>query len=220
MVHKKEKKDLEETIKEKVSPLLKETIEKNVGVSIPKLGVDITDKLTQSHLDIYVPANLNFKDAKKMFKKEFLRMELGFHLGNISQVAKSIDIDRRSVHRAIKEFGINVEEVLSKSESKHDYYQGIIGKKIKSTLEDYKGIIHPGKIELMYGKVSDLSKNIAKFLPHQDLSWKEAERGFEKQFLSDAIKKNDGNISKTAKIVGLRVETLHRKAKKLGLKKK
>jgi len=220
MSNKKEKKDLEETIKEKVSPLLKETIEKNVGVSIPKLGLDITDKLTKSHLDIYVPANLNFKDAKKLFKKEFLRRELRFHLGNISQLAKAINIDRRSVHRAIKEFDIDVEQVLSKGESKFDQYQGMIGKKIKLTLEEYKGIIHPEKMELMYEKVSDLSRNIAKFLPHQDLSWKEAEKGFEKQFLAQAIKSHNGNISKTAKEIELRVETLHRKVKKLGLKNK
>ena len=220
MSNKKEKKDLEETIKERVSPFLKETIEKNVGVSIPKLGSDITDKLSKSQLDIYVPSDISFKKAKKLFKKEFLRRELRFHLGNISQLAKAIDIDRRSVHRAIKEFDIDVEQILSKGESKIDYYQGMIGKKIKSTLEEYKGIIHPEKMELMYGKVGDLSKSIAKFLPHQDLSWKEAEREFEKQFLSQVIKNNQGNISKTAKEIELRVETLHRKAKKLGLKNK
>ena len=68
-----------------------------------------------------------------MFKKEFLRRELRFHLGNISQLAKAINIDRRSVHRAIKEFDIDVEKLLIKVETKRDYYQGMIGKKIKST---------------------------------------------------------------------------------------
>ena len=51
------KKDLEETIKEKVSPMLEETMEKHWGITIPQLGEELSDKLKNPQLNIYVPAN-------------------------------------------------------------------------------------------------------------------------------------------------------------------
>ena len=46
---------------------------------------------------------------------------------------------------------------------------------------------------------------------------KDAEREFEKKYLKAALQENDNNISKTARKIGLRFETLHRKLKSLGL---
>ena len=65
------KKDLEETIKEKVAPLLEEIMEKNLGMHIPKVEQDITDKLANPLANIYVPFELPFQLAKQKFKKEF-----------------------------------------------------------------------------------------------------------------------------------------------------
>ena len=75
------------------------------------------------------------------------------------------------------------------------------------------------KMEQMYHEVPSLSRNIAKFLPHQHLTWKEAEKEFEKQFLERLLEENDWNVSKTADKIKIRVETLHRKIKKLRLGK-
>lgn len=215
---KKNKKDLEETIKEKVSPLLEETIEKNIGVTIPKLESDISDKLKNPHLNIYVSPELPFSDAKKKFKEEFLKKELRLHLGNISQLAKSLGINRRSVHRAIKELNINLEDLRQKEESTEERYEELIDETIRSTLEQYKEIIQPQKMEQMYGDIPNLSRNIAKFIALPDLTWKEAEKEFEKQFLVRALAENEGNVSKTAHKIKIRAETLHRKIKKLKLK--
>jgi transcriptional regulator with PAS, ATPase and Fis domain len=210
-------KDLEETIKEKISPLVEETMEKSWGVTIPKLGSDLTDKLKNPQLDIYVPLGLNFQDAKKIFKKEFLKRELRIHLGNISQLAKSLGINRRSVHRAIKDLEIDVGELRIEEKSLEKYRESIIDKTIRSTLHQYKELIQPQKMEQMYQEVPRLSRNIAKFLPHQDVTWKEAEREFEKQFIKHALKESKQNVSKTAKKINIRPETLHRKIKKLSL---
>ncbi|PIN75450.1 hypothetical protein COV17_03865 [Candidatus Woesearchaeota archaeon CG10_big_fil_rev_8_21_14_0_10_36_11] len=212
---KKEKKDLEETIKGKVVPLLEETMEKNLGVNIPKIESDITDKLQNPHLDIYIPFNLHFKDAKKSFKKEFIKQELGAHLGNISELAKVLGLDRRSIHRTIKKLNISIDKV--RVHMKHTE-EDIIDKTIRSTLAEYKEIIHPQKMERMYEDVPTLSRNIAKFLPHKDFTWKEAENEFEKRFLSKALQDSQGNVAKAAAKVDIRVETLHRKIKKLRLK--
>ena len=47
---------------------------------------------------------------------------------------------------------------------------------------------------------------------------KEARESFEKQYLVSQLKKFSGNISKTAKFIGMERSALHRKLKLLGVK--
>ena len=47
---------------------------------------------------------------------------------------------------------------------------------------------------------------------------KEARENFEKEYLTTQLKKFAGNISKTAKFVGMERSALHRKLKGLGVK--
>ena len=47
---------------------------------------------------------------------------------------------------------------------------------------------------------------------------REARENFEKEYLISQIKKFGGNISKTAKFVGMERSALHRKLKGLGVK--
>lgn len=211
----KDKKDLEEAIKDKVSPLLEETMEKHWGITIPKLETDITDKLKNPQLNIYIPTNLTFPEAKKVFKAEFIKRELNLNKGNISQLAKRLGVNRRSLHRAIKELSIEVEKASHKS--KEEYQQDVVDKTIRTTLDHYKQIIHPQQMEKMYQEVSVLSRNIAKFLPLEELTWRGAEKEFEKQFFEQVLRENDFNITKTAKKANIRIETLYRKIKKLGI---
>ncbi len=211
------KKDLETTVKEKVSPLIEESLEETLGVSIPKLESDITDQLSKPILDIYIPSTLKFKDAKKAFKKEFLKRELQLHLGNISHLAKTLDIDRRSIHRTIKDLDINIDSVRLHTQSREQYYQGIVSDTIRVSLEPYKHIIREDKMEKVYLGLPKLSRNIAKSLPPPDFTWKEAEEEFEKEFLARVLKQA-GSVSKAAAKIDIRVETLHRKLNKLGLR--
>ncbi|MBU0459821.1 MAG: hypothetical protein KKH52_03320 [Nanoarchaeota archaeon] len=211
-------KNLEETVKEKVSPLLEETMEKSWGITIPQIESDISDKLSKPHFHFYVPANLNFKEAKKMFKGKFIENELKLHQGNISHLAKTLGVDRRSVHRAIKDLEIDVDELRQQDFSPEEYEQEFVGKTIRSTLDKYKEVIQPQKMEEMYGQLTKLSRNIAKVLPHQDFTLKQAEREFERQFLERALEESSGDVSKTARRIEIRVETLYRKMKKLGIK--
>ena len=208
--------DLEAAIKDKVSPLLEETMEKSWGITIPKIETDITDQLKNPQLNIYIPPNLTFSRAKKIFKAEFLKRELRLNKGNVSQLAKLLGVNRRSIHRAMKDLSVKREIELPLS--KEEYNQNMIGHTIRSTLDQYKGVLHPEKMEKMYQEVSTLSRNIAKFLPLEELTWKEAEREFEKQFLTQALQESDKNVTKTAKKIALRPETLYRKIKKLEIK--
>ena len=47
---------------------------------------------------------------------------------------------------------------------------------------------------------------------------KEARKHFEKEYLITQLKKNHGNISKTADFIGMERSALHRKLKELGIK--
>ena len=47
---------------------------------------------------------------------------------------------------------------------------------------------------------------------------KEAREKFEKEYLTIQLKKNHGNISKTADFIGMERSALHRKLKQLGIK--
>mgnify|MGYP001586641138 CR=1 FL=1 len=218
-MEKERKKNLEEAIKEKVSPLLEETMEKSWGITIPKIETDISDKLKNPQLEIYIPNNLSFSQAKNKFKSEFLKRELLLNQGNVSHLAKLLGIDRRSIHRVIKDLNINIEELRHIKKTKEEYQQGRIDQTIRTTLDQYKEIIQPQQMEKMYQQVSNLSRNIAKFLPLTELNWKEAQQEFEKQFISKSLEKNNGNMTKAADDLKIRIETLYRKVKKIRLEK-
>ena len=63
------------------------------------------------------------------------------------------------------------------------------------------------------------SKNVQSFLEKSFTSpLKEAREHFEKEYLTKQLKKNHGNISKTADFIGMERSALHRKLKSLGIK--
>ncbi len=217
MIDQKSKKDLEATIKEKVAPLLEETLEKSFGVVIPQMEQDITDRLSQPVMNIYVPLVASYKEAKKRFRQEFLRRELLLKRGNVSHLAKMLGVDRRSVHRAIKELKIDVEGLRDEGEGEMKYKEQVVDQTIRGALEQYKSIFHPARMEDLYKDVPLLSKHIAQVLPLEQLSLKEAEREFERQFFLHHVEAEKGNLKVAAKELGLRVETLQRKMKKLGI---
>ncbi len=67
-----------------------------------------------------------------------------------------------------------------------------------------------------------LNKNSSQNLENTDTSMsyplKQARENFEKYYLLNQLKKNKGNISKTAKFIGMERSALHRKLKSLGIK--
>jgi DNA-binding NtrC family response regulator len=212
-------KSLEKVLKEKVEPIIEEAMQKFLGASIAKIGEDISDRIESNPLiNFEIDTALSFKAAKKFFKKQFITRMIRNHYGNISEVARISDVDRRSVHRAVLDLNIDVEKVR-KEMIRPDYYKKeAVDGILRKTFDSYKEVIHPHKLELMYAQVPSLSENIVRELPERELTWKEAEREFEKQYLKKALEEDGKNISKVARKIGLRYETLYRKIKSLGLK--
>src|SRR3989344_4283861 len=200
------KHDLEETIKGKVALLLEETMEKSWGIYVPQVQSDLTDKLQhQLPIKFYIPAVSSFHEAKRKFKAEFLKNQLHLHNGNIYQLAKFIGLDLHLTD-------LRREQPITSSPQ-----EKLIDQTIRFTLEGYKDIIQPQKMEKMYQEVPTLSRNLAKILPHNGLTWKQAEREFEKQFLSQSLQEYRWKVAETARKLNLQPETLHRKIAKLKL---
>lgn len=49
----------------------------------------------------------NFKEARKIFEREFLRVKLGENDGNISQTAEEIGLERSHLHKKVKTLGVD-----------------------------------------------------------------------------------------------------------------
>ncbi len=210
--------NLEKVMKEKVNPIIHEAMQKYLGVQISEINEDITDKIGQSPMvNINVNTELPFKIAKKVFKKDFLTKIIQTNYCNISKVADILRINRRSIHRMIKDLGIDVEKLRKEMLRPIFYKQEMVDTVLRKVLESYKTVIHPKRLQTVYDNVEKLSEDIARELKGQELPLKIAEEMFEKKYLQVAIKENDNNLSKTAKAIKIRYETLLRKIKKLGV---
>ncbi|MBU1111632.1 MAG: helix-turn-helix domain-containing protein [archaeon] len=217
---KKKKKSLEEAIKEKVLPLISETMEKHWGLVVPKIEEDISDRLSQSKISIHIHFDLTFLEAKRRFKEEFLRRELFKHRGNISNMAKFLGINRRSVHRAIKELGIDVDRLELKQYQLNRDQEQKVNQTIRTSLDQYKGLIQEEKIELIYHDLPKLSRDIAFSLPEQEMTWKQAEHEFETEYFQWHLREAKGNVKLIAKKIKMRPESVSRKLARLGLSRK
>lgn len=211
-------KSLEKVIKKRIEPIVSEAMHKLLGVKIPELSEEISDKLRANPLLSYdIDTSVSFKTAKKLFKKEFISRMIQTHFGNVSDVAKKLRTDRRSIHRAIKELDINVEVIRSDLMSKAYFRRENVDKILRGTLDAYKTVLHPEKLENAYEHVSELSEDIVDKIPIAEMSLKDGEREFEILYLRKALEESNWNITNTSKKIKLRYETLIRKIKRLGL---
>jgi len=205
------KKDVEHIVDDAMKPVL--------GVSIDELNRDISEKLSRSPLASFeIDTKLKFKAAKKQFKQQFLRRLLRVSYGNISIAAKRAGVDRRSIHRIVKDAGIDVSKMREEMTKPYQIKQKAVESIIENVLEHYKQVIHPERIAAVYKNVNSVSKEILDEMPEKQVTLKEAEEEFEKEYLRKVLAENDGKVTRTARKIGIRYETLLRKLKGLGLK--
>lgn len=207
-------KTLEKAIKEKLKPILEQITRTSLGFPLDKLNEDIIDKLEKPVLRFKIDTSIPFKKAKKEFKKKFFEDLLRGHLGNISEVARISGMDRRSVHRAIKELNINIDRYRAEMIRPDDYRFEVVDEAVKDSLEEFREIINQDKLKNIYQSI--MSKEEIKQIHLREPTLDEAEREFEKQYIEYALRENQDSIIKTAKKIGLRYETLIRKIKSFG----
>ncbi len=210
--------ELEDVLKAKVEPIVASTMQRFIGVTIGELAKDLSAKLTKSPLiDFIIDTSVPFKQAKRTFKQDYLRKLLQINYGNVSEVARISGLDRRSIHRIIKEARIDVQEIRHEMAKAYEIRQAAIGTIIEDVLGHYREILHPTKFDAMYRAVPELSRDILENLPDDPLTLKQAEREFEEEYMRKLLKEYGRHVSDAARHAGVRYETLHRKAKKLRL---
>ncbi len=210
--------ELEKLVESKIKPMLEEAMQKSLGITVAELETDISDRLKRSALlEFEVDTKLRFKDAKKKFKREYVARLLQLNFGNVAEVAKVAMVDRRSIHRIVVDMKIEVQKFRDMLQKGTYVKQLAVQDIIQESLEHYKSALNPRKYEALYKEAPSLSKNIIREIPETPKTLKEAEREFEERYFTKALQENNGNISKTARKIGLRFETLHRKLKYLGV---
>ncbi len=212
-----EKSTLEKVVKEKIEPLIVETTKQAIGVTVHELNKTLIDRIAAaSPITIEINASLPYKKAKKVFKKQFFTRLIETHYGNISDVAKIANIDRRTIHRTIRELGIDISKIRQHLLNPDHYLRIAVDTSVREALEQYKPVINPIMMDKMYHDVPRLEEKVISQLPITEITYKEAEAEFERQYFKKTVKEN--NIRQVAKKIGLCYETLHRKLKALGLK--
>lgn len=210
--------ELEEVLKTKVEPIVASAMQRFIGVTIGELAKDLSAKLTKSPLiDFVIDTSVPFKQAKRRFKRDYLRKLLQINYGNVSEVARISGLDRRSIHRIINEAGIDVTKIRRDMAKAYEIKQVAVGNIIEDVLGRYKEILHPTKFDAMYRAVPELSRDILESLPDEPLTLKQAEREFEEEYMRKVLKDYGGRVPDAARHAAIRYETLHRKAKKLQL---
>ncbi len=209
---------LEKVVKEKIEPIIIETTKQAIGITVEELNKTLIDKIATTPWTILnVNTSLPYKKAKKLFRKMFFTHLIETHYGNVSDVAKITGIDRRTIHRIIKELGIDVLQIRGHLLNPDHYVKIALDTTVKEAVDQYKPILNPERIEKIYKDLPRLESEVLAHLPKTEMTYKEAEEEFDKQYLSKVLKQNNFNVSLTARKIGLQYETLHRKLKMLGL---
>ena len=213
-----ERKDLEKVMEERdKEKIVDNAFHKYLGVSIKELNQDITKKIQEPLIDFLIEDNMTLKSAKKNFLKYYILRLLEKHNGNVKAASYEAKTNRRTLHRMIKE--MHIDTSLIRKKKSETIYETKIHNVIEESLHKYEDIIHPKRLNEVYNKISEISKTIAINTDNSNIqSLKDAENMFEAIFLTKIIKKNNGNLSKSAKEIGVRYETLHRKITGLKIK--
>ncbi|MFP4118074.1 MAG: helix-turn-helix domain-containing protein [Candidatus Woesearchaeota archaeon] len=192
--------------------IIEDIFHKYLGVTIKELSQDITKKIDEPLIESIVKEERDMKKAKEIFLHHYIIRLLESHHGNVKSASKEAGVNRRTLHRMISRF--NIETSFMRGRRKETAYETQIHDAIERSLNKYEEIIHPNKFDAIYNRITDITKDIANNTDSSSrMSLKDAEDTFLADFISKAIERNHGNLSRAARELGIRYETLHRKMK-------
>ena len=194
-----------------ITPAVEKAIQSLLGTDVPQIRDDISARLVEGNFDFSIDLNVGFKKAKEQFKKEYLLRLLRYTNGNVAEAAHIARLDRRTLHRLITKFRVSVNALRQqpyffREEKKEKFVHEVINE----VLQKYD--LTRGRYEVD----SATAQTVAQQLPEFQLSYDDALDLFEKEFIKKALAKYPGQ-REAAGAVGLRYETVHRKAKEYGL---
>lgn len=209
---------LDTVVDKKIKPMLDAAMKTYFGVRVEELTADVSDKLLRSPLlEITIDLSLSYKKAKQAFRRHYIQRLIQLHFGNVAHVARLSGMDRRSIHRMIKTFGVTTNKFRKELHKQDFYLQQEVRTIIEGSTEQLKESIAPQKYRAFYDATPALSKNIAKELPLRIPTLDEAEAMWERRFMDEAMKSFGPSPVAVARKIGLRYETVHRKLARHGL---
>jgi DNA-binding NtrC family response regulator len=202
----------------KVKPIVDEATERYLGAPLDRLSDDITARLTQSSIfEFDIDINLPYVQAKRAFRKAFVTRLLLLSLGNLSEVARITGKNRRSVHRMVRQYGINVRKIKRDLIRPYDLKISVINSLIEKVLQNYQSELGKARLQDFYQHLPNISDEILREMPEPRITMKEALTEFDRIYFTKVLQMNGRNITRTAKEIGIRYETLSRKLRSLGL---
>ena len=207
---------IESVIEYDAGPIVEKALQKAIGVTIKELNEDITAKLKKNPLlEFNINTNISLKIAKKAFRKGYIEKVLKSHFGDVSAAARILDVDRKTIHRMIAELKIDINECRKTFVTEEYIKEEVVSHALQDIFKSYREILHPSKINEAYENTSKISEDIVKEIKFTFITLKDAEKEFEREYISAALKENNNSLPKTAKKIGLSHEALFRKAKTL-----
>ena len=192
---------------------LENMMHKYLGFSNNELYHDITEKMDDSFLDFDILSSLNYKHAKNEFTKRYFARLLRKHNGNITLAAKEANVHRRTIHRIIQKYKIDLLELRSHTNKE---YTSKVESVIESYLKNNEYRLNDDKLYVLYKNIPSLTKEIIDQIYFDtSFTFAKAKKEFERRFIFKTLEKNNNNVLKTSRDLGIRPETIHRKIKKL-----
>jgi DNA-binding NtrC family response regulator len=190
---------------------LMEKVLKNFS-NTPQLSYTLSNNLEFRLLSPVDPSK-PFKEARKIFLKNYLNDLLILSLGNVSLAAKKANINRRHLHRIINELEIDPESHRKEMIKPAQYLKENVKDILEETLSNFS---KDDTVRAVYSNIGDISNIIAQNMDTA-MQFDEALELFEKDFFTKALKYNKYDISKTAEAIDVSERTLYRKISKLNL---
>ena len=204
--------------------------------SILRVLIDQKFKRINGSKDIYVNIRIlssTSKNLKKLVETNEFREDL-FHRINVVPIhLPSLQSRMEDIPLLINYFKKKVSEINGVAEANIDTDNGLLySYSWPGNIRELRNLVERITIlslnenqkdtnKLLTEILNDSPKNIEnqnKIMDTFSYPLKEAREQFEKNYLTSQLKKNKGNISKTADFIGMERSALHRKLKLLGIK--
>ena len=198
--------------------------------------IDQKFKRINGKKDIYVNIRIissTSKDLKKLIQENKFREDLYHRLNVVPVHLPPLQSRTEDIPLLIKYFKIKIAEINGVPEADIDENNGLLySYNWPGNIRELRNLIERVTILSLHEDKKDTNKILTDILKENpeslnknDLSnytlafpLKEAREQFETNYLTNQLKKNNGNISKTADFIGMERSALHRKLKSLGIK--
>ena len=188
--------------------------------------------ITDIQVDIRIISSTS-KDLKKMIEEKKFREDLYHRLNVVPIYLPPLQSRTEDIPLLIKYFKKKIAEINGVPEAEIDENNDLLySYNWPGNIRELRNLIERVTILSLHEDRKDTNKILTEILKEnpQSLSnkdvldntlaypLKEAREQFETNYLTNQLKKNHGNISKTADFIGMERTALHRKLKSLGIK--